>query len=671
MSTNKKHPKILYWFWDEHTVVDKQYMKDIERIKNETPFDLLFFTARGTLNFYGDRDILVPAFQEVSEYAHANDLKIGLQLWRDESNIQKDEALALLVEEERLLSSTGKAHYVSKKRGARQSDGLCSEIYSAYVFDKVGSGTYVPGSLEEVTDKCKVEVIDEETVIVDLDLGEEYGGKTVYFLVAHYCKSPDLYSDYYERSFTDILSHYSEVDFDGVGLDEFKSMNITYAVMIFQTGKRFRERLYGKSFAKLFEEQRGFSLKQAVLEMRYVAKGEEYKRMRAINYYFDTLKDNVIKVENFVAKKAKETYGEDIFLGLHNTYHNSIGKDEIWQTGCMWWDLPREYGQTDEHIAYPVRLGIMASYNQNIVYDMFYEQKEADFIYQKALLDARYNSRIHYHAYNDVRPHRFDLNNDECLKNLSNIEGKISLLDEMERTIPKSDVLIVFGRPSLVNWYPKEQFRDDYDINIEPRVMEKCKMLWENKIIGTLVPSTKIESGMLKIAEDGSINYNGHTYSSLLYIAPEYSTKKAIEFLLACAKNNLTFIDGELTHDFDGDCAKEAFEQLKKDAKVFEFCIPRMLEEGMTQSMMFDGSVMENGTVVLTNADSVLFNRKEKFVITVADKTYSGEYIGLVAVHADEATGELLEFVCGNSSDLYCNGEKILDGNGEDIVYIK
>lgn len=664
----KKHPKILYWFWDHVTLENKQYMKDIKRIKEETPFDLLFLTARGELNFYGDKDILKPAFKEVIEYAKANDMKIGLQLWRNEEGVTRENAIALLVEGEHLLNSKGRITHTATKQGDRQSEALSCELFSAHVFDKIGSGTYEPGTLEDVTNKCEVEIVSDATLNVTLDLGEEYAGKTVYFLTAHYCQSPDLFSEFYIDKFQEILGYYDDIEFEGVGLDEFKSMNITYDVLMFQTGKKFRERLYGDSFAELFLEKTNIPLSQAVLEMRYIAKGEEYKRMRAINYYFDVFKDNVIRIENFVEKTAKELYGEDIFIGLHNTYHNTIGKDEVWQTGCMWWDLPRKYGQTDEHISYPVRLGMAASYEENIIYDMYYEHKEAGFVYQKALLDARYHTRIHYHAYHDTRPHRFNMNNDEFLANISRIEDKISLLDNMDSAFPKTDLLIVFGRPSLVNWYPKEQFRDPYDINLESRVVEKGEILWENNVVSAIVPSTKIDSGVLTIDHAGKIDYNGYKFDKLLYIGPQYSTNKAIQFLKDCAKTNVTFIDGELTHNFDGECVKADFEEIAKDAKVFEFNVERMLREGVTQSKMSNGAVWADGTVILTNADSVLNNTKEKFEIKIGDFVYTGEYIGLIAIRADEKSGEIINLICGNASDIYCNGEKIITGNDEDIV---
>lgn len=669
---NANHPEILYWFWDEDTLKNEKYLQDIKRIKEESPFDLIFLTARGNLNFYADKDQLFPAFAKTVEYAHQNSIKIGLQLWRQHENLTQDNALALIVEGEKTLNWRGSTQYRAIKKGDRNAEPLESVLFAAYVFDKIENGVYNKQSFEEITEKCDVSVIDAETLDIHVELGEQYADKTVYFLTAHYCKSPDLYSDYYIEEYERILQHYDAIPFDGIGLDEFKSMNIIHDVDVFKKNQKFRERLYGHSFAKLFKDKTDIELKQAILEMRYISQGEESMRMRAINYYFDVLKENVIRIENFVAQKAKQIYGDDVFIGLHNTYHNFIGKDEIWQTGCMWWDLPREYGQTDENISYPVRLGIGCSYPKSIVYDMYYQRKSPERIYEKAMMDARYNCRIHYHAYNDCRPHRYNINNNEFLQNITKIEEKIRMLNHIDTPLPQMDLLVVFGRPSLTNWYPHEEYRDDYDMNLRLRVIEKCDILWNNGIVCALVPSTKIDSGVLRIDDDGRINYNGHIFKQLLFIGPEYSKVSTLSFLLQCAQNNLTFIDGKATHDFDGKDCSEMFGRISNYAHVFDFSLPQMLKLGLKKNAIKNGCILEDDTVILSNLDSILTDVSEKFSICIGNYTFTGFYTGIVALRADVVSGEVERFICGGFQELYCNGKKILETKSKcDIIYDK
>lgn len=675
----QKHPQILYWFWDEVTLTNKQYMKDIERICNDTPFTLLFFTARGTLDFYGDRERLLPAFKEVAEYAHKRGVKIGLQLWRDFSQIQitDDNAVSLLVEKELTLDINGFAEYTAYKQGDR--DGVCrsSSLYSAYVFNKTAEGEYDESSLEEITALCKTKSDDIESVRVTIDLGTEYAGKTAYVLTNHSYQSPDLFTDYYENSFSDILKSYSSVPFDGVGLDEFKSINVMHSVEIFKHARPFRERVYGKGFAKRYESIYTQTLKDCIFDMRYCPKGNPERTMRAINRYFDVLKDNVIKVENFVAEEAKRLYGQDIFIGLHNTYHNALSNDEIWQTGCMWWDLPREYGQTDEDICYPVRMGISCSHPQPILYDMFYEHKRAGIIYEKAVRDARYGVRIHYHAYHDTRDHRFDLENDEAIKNISRIESYVRMLNALDLPRPQMNLLVVFGRPAQANWYPHRHTRNEYDINGSLFVLEKCTELWNSGVVFPLVPSTKIDSRVLKVDENGNINYNGHTFKQMLFIAPEYSKKETLEFLLKASETNTVFIDGEATHDFDGDNCAEMFSKISEKAKVHPFDAKWLLANGVVQNAIQNGCVLEDGTVIVTDAKSAITDTKGKLKIELCGHTFSGLFSGMVAIHCND-NGEIDKLSYPGFTEIYRDNELYISSdspcdliiNGDEITVI-
>ncbi|MGI5894366.1 MAG: hypothetical protein ACOX6P_07195 [Candidatus Merdivicinus sp.] len=653
---NRNHPEILYWFWDENTLENRQYMRDIERICRDTCFDLIFFTARGKLDFYHDRDRLAPAFAEVADYAHAHHVKVGLQLWRDHTDVTDDTAISLLVEGEQLLDADGSTSYRAIKCGDR--DGKCrnSTLFAAYVMDKIAPGVYRPGSLEEVTDRCTVTSPNPDTVDVNVDLGPEYADKTIYFLTAHAFQSPDLYTDYYEKSFRKIIGYYRDIPFDGVGLDEFKSINIIHAVEIFQKGIKFRQRLYGKGFARYYEEKTGTSLRDCILDMRWIPEGEDSRRMAAINRYFDVLKDNVIKVENFVADEARRTYGDGVFHGLHNTYHNSLSNDEIWQTGCMWWDLPREYGQTDEDICYPVRMGICCSHPKPVLYDMYYAKTTPECIYEKAMRDARYGVRIHYHAYHDVRPHRFDMENDEFLDNMRKIETRIRLLNALNLPRPQMDLLVVFGRPALTNWYPHAYLRNSHDINGGLFIMEKCDELWNAGVICALVPSAKIDSGILTIDCDGKICYNGHVFHQMLFIGPEYSKPETLAFLLRAARSNPVFIDGIATHDFDGQDCTAQFEEIAKYAKVHPFDLKWLLENGIRKNAVPNGAVLEDGTIVLTDSRSVLSGKPEHFDIQSKGHRFTGTYVGVVALHTDE-NGEIDRFACGGFDQMLRDGE--------------
>jgi hypothetical protein len=61
-------------------------------------------------------------------------------------------------------------------------------------------------------------------------------------------------------------------------------------------------------------------------------------------------------------------------------------------SGTAWW-------LSDEDLSLPLRMGLLVSHPGNIMYGQFYGWNLQRFA-QKALNEARFNARIHYHGYN-------------------------------------------------------------------------------------------------------------------------------------------------------------------------------------------------------------------------------------------------------------------------------
>ncbi len=663
---NANHPQVLYWFWTPDMIEEGTYIEELENIYETMSFDLLFMTSRDGLSFF-DYDQVVKPFRETVKRAHELNIKIGLQLWRNPEAATIEDALALVVEGEETLDDDGFLEYEAESVGHRDQESLKSEIFKVVIFQKISEGTYKEGSLIDVTDQCEVLDSDLSRIRLALNIGSKYAGYTAYLLTAHYHRSPDLFSDCSINSFRKAIDTYSEVPFDGIGLDEFKSMPI--APPWVAMWHPFRSRLYGASFDEYFQKETGLSLVDTIIKMRYVAKGDEVSRIKSINYYFDLLKDGPIRVENFVNDYAKEVYGEDTFIGLHNTYHNKLTNDEIWETGCMWWDLPRDYGHTDEDIAYPIRMGIACSHPKSVLYDMYYTEGEKMPIYKKAIKDARYNNRIHYHAYNDRRPNRFDMKNKNFSDTITEIERKVKLLNHFDGPHPELDLLIVFGRPALANWYPNHEHRNEYDINGGLFIIEKSQALWDAGIMCALVPSNKIEQGTLKIRGDNKIDYNGHVFDSILYLYPEYSKKSTLDFLETCSlTDNLLLIEGQATCDFDGSDCSEQFKRIAKNADLIDFSVEAVLEKGVAKNALENGCRLEDGSVILTDLPSIIHNKARSFELIIGKDNYSGKYIGAMAIKVDEQ-GALTKFVAGGFKELCRNNEVILSLSSEsDIV---
>ena len=666
MPLQSRHPKIHYWFWTEKTITDKTYYKDIDTLVKNSSFDLIFLTQRGGLNFW-DHAKFKPLFADMVAYAHTKGLKIGLQLWPQGSadtpgnpNLAVQDCTALVTEYEVSMSQTIHAHG-KNARHLHMAPPLKSELLYAAAFKKTGDGFYEEGSLIDLTSQAQV-CPQEDLEALDITFDRpDLAGYTIYAMVAHYYQYSDLFGDAARQEFTDIIDAYSHIPFDGFGLDEYKNLNVQHPNHV----KCFRERFYGQAFAGYYQEKTGRSLIQTLFEMRWCPQDQDHIRIAAINNYFDIFRHSTLNMENFIAQYAQQTFGPEIFIGLHNTYHNALQNDEIWQTCCNWWELPRKYGQTDEDIAYPVRMGIACGYPESIIYDMFYHP-DPNALFEKAVRDARYNVRIHYHAINDGSQWGIDTGKKEFLQQIEKIESKITLLNIFDTVLPKMELLVVFGFPALCNWYPDADARNTFDVNGKLNILDRVQDLWDAGFYNALAPSEALGDGRITI-KDGKFDYCGHIFDKLLYLYPEYSKSYVNDFLRQAEEAGCEFkVIGTQSHDFYGQpavlpiCEDHFIDEKTNIAQVMD----------LTPNRIYNGCILEDGSIVISDFDSVMDDTFTTYPIELGGHHFEARFRGTLALKVDDE-GNIVKFVAGNLKYLKMDDEIILEGDGtEDCVIV-
>ena len=650
---NSRHPRILYWFWNPEILENEQYLKDLYYINEKSCYTTVVLSARNGMNFF-DRS-LIPHFRKATASAHKLGLQIILQLWPEgfviPASISADEAVSLVSEAETVVREDGNVTIFCETDQVRNkiaAPHIRSEVLGVYAFRKMGEGKYAAGSIKNITD-CAICHEKGEGLEISLYI-PELKNYTVYVMVAHYYGYADLIGEFIPRSYRSLFSDLKGVGFDSYVLDEFKNIPIKYI------DTWFRDRLAGKEAARNFAEETGRDLTQVLLEMRYVEEGADSVRISAINQYYDWMRKGPVRIEKIISNYVKEFCGENAFLGLHNTFHNHLQGDEMWATGCNWWELPRQYAQTDEDIAMPVRMGISCQCPESIHYDMFYSKEQEAFL-RKAIEDAKFGGRIHYHAMNDFH-WGVNLGKEDFLEKMNEVEKKVSLLNWFDGSMPQMDLLIVFGMPALCNWYPDISARNRYDLNGKANIMERTAQLWEAGCRCALAPSDAVDDGRIQQDEDG-FSYCGHHFSSLLYLYPQYAKKRNLEFLKNAVEmgRNVRVI-GAFTRDYEG-------KVLSLDIR---HCIQSVLmeeDEDILAEMevpvenVKDRCRLENGAFVYSSYESFRTGIPRSFSCKIGDTIWEGNYIGCAAIQCKE-DGELERFVCGGFTQLMRNGEAYL-----------
>ena len=518
---------------------------------------------------------------------------------------------------------------------------------SAFAFRETAPGFYAPESFQDISQYVSaVKTNDPAQVRVTVEAPKSLAGSTVYLLAAHYYNHPDLFGDVMINNFHDALQHYADIPFDGTALDEFGWM-----MVVPKRDHPFRDRIYGQAFAAEYQKRTGTPLKRALFDMRFAPAEQPAVRMRAINQYFEVMRDGSLRVEQAFRQASQKLFGSEIFSGIHDTYHNSLVKDDIWRTGLNWWNLPRDYGQSDEGNFYPLHMGLLVAHKEPVEINQFYN-RDLKTILRKAIEDARFGVRMHYHAWNDTGQWGKNIGDPEVLSAIKSVEDKIRLLNQFDPAAPQLPVLVVFGMPALLNWYPDETARSDWDINGRLGIEEKAKAIWQAGYPCALLPSDLIDQGQLTLDADNHPVINGHRFQAVVYLYPQYATTTPLEFLERyCQRGGQLMLEGQATNDFAGNDILGRFDTLAQQATVRGFDVAKLAQLGVSPNPLEDGACMEDGAVVFTDFNSWKSSQPKSFSVTLAGHRFSGTYVGVCALKVN-AAGKVEKFACGGFTQL-------------------
>jgi len=677
---NSRHPEIVYWFWTNDTLEDGHYLQDVQNMAEQSRFDFLMMTDRtvGQGYVFHDTQRMHDIFAKTVKAAHARGLKVGLQLWAEgyPKLVKTEEACACVTEGEVVLDAYGRAEYSATGRwvlegGHDATNGkhepIASEPLKAFAFRKAGDGIYEPGSLVELpASAITVTQSSPTTVKLQINGSAKLAGYTVYVLVAHYVQFPDLFNGVMTAHLENTLRHYRDIPFDGTALDEFGWMMIKGD----QPDKSpFRNRFYGQAFATEFNRQKGRPLETELFNMRYAPTGDGSQRIRAINDYFDVLRQGPLRVERAFYDFSRGLYGPKNFAGIHNTFHNALETDEVWRTGINWWRNPRAYGQSDENISLPVRMGLLVSATEPVEYDQFYSPDVSCFT-RKVMAEAQYNGRTHYSAWNDKGTWGADMGTTNALAVINPLEEKVRLLNQFNPAPPKLPILIIFGMPSQLNWYPNSAARNAWDINTLD-IEQKAVSVWNAGYPCALVSSDLIDDGKISVDVSGKPVINGHVFDAVIYLYPQYSTSATLAFLERLVNNGgRLMLEGQATGDFAGRDISNRFAGIAAKATVRGFDVGKIPALGVVSREPADGAVMEDGSVIMSDFDSFVSGKPKPFEIRLNGHTWSGAYVGVFALKVN-SFGKIEKLAAGGFAHLFCDGKPILSLSAPADLFIR
>lgn len=663
---NFHHPQIVYWAWDNHTIKDKQYLRDVQKMVDESPFNLAFITSRfdDGIGLF-DTNKMKPYLEETVDYAHQRGFKIGLQVWSfnrtgelmiPDFPFEKEDAQILVAESSCKLDATGKGKVYNNATDARSCKAFDSDLITAYLFKETGNKEYDLGSLIQVEDRwMNVKKNTDYSMDILIEAPSEYAGYTVYVMTSHYFNSYDVFSPKYKQYFKDVLDGYADIPFDGTALDEHGSMAVK-PVWLRKEGEYMTCRVWGNHFASFLKTKYSVSPVQLLFDMRYAPKGKSAVRIKAINTYFTILAQGNIALEQFFYDYSKKLFGKDCFAGVHTTFHNSLQGDDIWCTGVDWWDIPRDYGHSDEDTSMPERLGIGMSGSKPVMYNMYYH-KEKKRMYEQALNSGSYGVRIHYHSWNDSQGWGKNVEDNDFLEDLKPVEYRIRMLNWFNPVEPKLPLLIIYNFPYQFNWYPDYNQRNIMDIR-NCNMQSVARSVWNAGYACASIPDGWIEKGLVSITKEGKVKVKDRIFEAVLFLNPQYARESSFRFMEKLInKRGKLSIQGTANRDFNGKDCTGRFLRIAQNSNPFD---PKDLSSlSVKKNPIKDGIVLKDGSVIMSNYSSVETNEDTPFAFELNGHTYTGSYQGVFALRLDKS-GEIERLVCGNFKSLQRDGQIIL-----------
>ena len=635
----KMPPVPMVWQFSGETLKRRQYLKDIDFIKANTLVDLLAVATIDHVN-PEDPDQFHDAFKEAVEYAKAKGIRVVLRRapnMKGFFNASVDggdagtyvienqaEAQGIAYESVTNLDATGFVSVTeTAKWGRNKLRPLRNELLAVYVFDRTGDGFYRPGSLADITERARVVERTASMQTVEVDAGATFAGRTVSVLTVQYFNAYDYYGDANFRFQARIMDSLADVPLAGYYMDEAGYMSLNTSGVWSGKDPPWRGRYYSKAQADWWRETHGIDLKRLLFDMRHAPQGEDAVRIRAINAYMDVMRRQPCESERKMVEHQKRLWGEDVFLACHSTFHNQLDGDEVWHTGCDWWDIPRDFGFTDEGIDYPTRMGVLFGAKEPFLLHMFYSKRAADYYAQIVGL-LPFKGREFHHAYNDdVWGKGFKGNDRAFLENIRKFDVEGLRLNALQADVmPRMDGLVVFGMPAICNWYPDEKARNRWDVDGTLRVQQKADELWRLGYRVALVPDSKIEQGALRLA-DGKFVYNGRPFTHCVFLYPKYAKRCVYDFLNAAADARMPLaVVGRADIDFDA-------QPVAFRGRRFDAWSPKVAEAiGMRKSAVPGGCAYDDGSFCLVS-DALITGKRTPFDFTLDGVRHCGSHTGV------------------------------------------
>lgn len=552
-------PHILYWKWNDDLLNKNIVRERTLDIINRSIFDVIYISLHSMKkeNQIMCNSDTIDSITECASILKEHDRKMVLDL-----DISAETAYF----KEHPLND--KSYLTKYCRVQLDKNGNYSEKFESV------DGVFLCKALtfndDDLFDEKTVVDLKEYVTIEDNTLticaGEKFGGVDVVFYPKSLSARCDILGDEYKASWEEMCKKVANTGIKGIAADEWGA----YISLEAPTGKQLgtdevAEMSESEEFdldtlpffiewftisdglCRYYKQKYNSDLKEDLLWFRCNSDDRE-KGIRIVNQYLNVLRTRVADGEQCLYDLSKKYFGDDSIVLCHPTWWGDELNSafDVTTNAIDWWEVKKDFAQTDELILMPVRMSRTRRCSENLWYNMWYSMRTMDIksYYTETWMNARYGGRTHYLGYECYEPGVvLCLNQKDYLEKCSEMEEKIEKLNTLQTSRPDSRILIVFGYEAVANWKicdPNEIRWNRVSDNIH-NAWKFTKELFDSHYLCELVPSTEIDNGFVQV-KNNNISYCGHEYDMLIYVLPEGMSENVEKLLNEYSKVNKNLI---------------------------------------------------------------------------------------------------------------------------------
>lgn len=536
------------------------------------------------------------------------------------------------------------------------------EILGAWCFNALGEADFDPNTVCDVKDLC--EICEEDgKQFLKVSAGAQNAGKRLICYPSYCVNQMDCMADEYLQCERELFEFVKDIPLDGACVDEWGIRNYIESVNGNSTQRFF---YYSDDTAKLYNDYFGRDLKEDLLYFHYSPIGDIGKSIDAVNTYIRTLRRREAEGEEMVYNLTKRYFGKDAFVGCHPTWWGGdvYQTMEILHNGIDWWEVKRDYAQTDERVLIPIRNALARLAPKPVWYNMWYSQRTLDIntYFTETWTNARFGGRTHHLGYECYEPGVvLTFREEGRLEKISVMEEQIAKINKFQKAQPDSRILFLFGMEAYTNWHILNHGVKYVEFKMKGNTdtLALSKELFKKNVLHDVFPSSEVDRGNIKVEGDKAV-CNGHTYDAVILVYPDGCNKKTLEFADAFAKVNKNLLvigkcnysdNGEkITHKFN---TEYKFAEMPHADEVIEVIEKMGVKKNMTENICY----FTDNSVIATSDGKLNVGNPLQVNFTLCGKEVAFKGTDFLAIRFENNTPE---FCFGTAETLTLDGKSLI-----------